>query len=113
MSVRFAPAYNPARITGWQAGWRGLVCRARAQVANDNPGSADRAEAPIRAFDPILAEALRHFAVHGLGAVDAALDEAASAAASGDGNAKDHWLAITNMFDRRRAVAAATISDLV
>jgi hypothetical protein len=106
MSVRFAPANNPARSIGWQAGWRGLVCRARALAANDNPGAEVGLPLPSRAFDPLLAEALRHFAVHGLGAVDAALDEAALAAASGDGNAKDHWLAITQMFDRRRAVAA-------
>jgi hypothetical protein len=112
MSVRFAPAFIPARFTGWQAGWRGLVCRARAQAANDNPGAPGESQPFARAFDPILTEALRHFAVHGLGAVDAALDEAAVAGASGDGNAKDHWLAITQIFDRRRAAAASAQSSL-
>lgn len=107
MSVRFAPANNPARHIGWRAGWRGLVGRARAQAANDDPGAIAHVPPPGGAFDPLLTEALRHFAVHGLGAVDAAAEEAALAAASGDGNAKDHWLAITQMFDRRRAVAAS------
>jgi hypothetical protein len=112
MSVRFAPANNPARSIGWQAGWRGLVCRARALAANDNAGAATDAPLPSRAFNPLLTEALRHFAVHGLGAVDAALDEAALAAANGDGNAKDHWLAITQMFDRRRGLASSTLAGL-
>jgi hypothetical protein len=106
MSVRFAPAYDPARITGWHAGWRGLVGRARAQVANDNPRAPGEAAPYQRAFDPILTDALHHFAVHGLGAVDAALDEAALADASGDAIRKDRWLAITHIFDRRRAAAA-------
>lgn len=111
MSVRFAPANNPARSIGWQAGWRGLVCRARSQAANDNARAEAAAPAPTRTFDPLLAEALRHFAVHGLAAVDAALDEAALAAAKGDANAKDHWLAITHMFDRRRAVGAGSAAE--
>lgn len=106
MPVRFAPAYDPARVTGWHAGWRGLVDRARAQVANDNPHPIGTAAPCKRAFDPILTDALHHFAVHGLGAIDAALDEAALADASGDASSKDRWLAITQMFDRRRAAAA-------
>jgi hypothetical protein len=112
MSVRFAPAWTPARVTGWQAGWRGLVCRARANAANDNPGADGVSNSPARlAFDPLLTEALRHFAVHGLGAVDAAVAEASRADAKGDANAKDHWLAITHMFDRRRAVAAGSAAE--
>lgn len=109
MSVRFASASDPARHSGWRAEWRGLVGRVRAQAANDNPGTAGTSEQQGCYLDPLLREALRHFAVHGLNAVDAALDEAEQSAARGDGNAKDHWLAITQMFDRRRAAAASAV----
>lgn len=102
MTVRFAPARTHARQIGWHAQGRGLVWAALQSCANDD------GDPPVRgtAFDPLLTDALRHFAVHGLGAVEAALDEAAQARADGDGNAKDRWLAITQMFDRRSAAAA-------
>ncbi len=102
MSVRFAPAHNPARLIGWHARARGLVWPAQMRAANDGADSAR----PAATFDPLLTDALRHFAVHGFGAVEAALDEAEQARAGGDGQAKDRWLAITQMFDRRRAAAA-------
>jgi hypothetical protein len=102
MSVRFAPAHNAARLIGWHARGRGLVWPAQMRAANDGADSAR----PTAAFDPLLTDALRHFAVHGLGAVNAALTEAELARAEGDANAKDRWLAITQMFDRRRAAAA-------
>ena len=57
-------------------------------------------------FNELLADALRHFAVHGLASADAAVDLAAEAGARGDANAKDHWLSITQMFDRRLAARA-------
>lgn len=100
MSVRFASANHPVRRLGWRAAGRGLIAPALARAANDN-GDAAREDA---GFDPLLQHALRHFAVHGLAAADAAVDLAAEAAARGDANARDHWLAITRMFDRRRAV---------
>lgn len=103
MSVRFAPAYNPVRLIGWHARGRGLVWPAQARVANDN-GATNR---PETAFDPLLADALRHFANHRLRAVDVALDEAEQAQAAGDSQANTRWLAITGMFDRRRAAAAS------
>lgn len=78
--------------------------QAQARAANDDGDTAR----PKTAFDPLLTEALKHFAVHGLSAVEAALDEAEQARADGDANAKDRWLAITQMFDRRRAAAADT-----
>ncbi len=102
MSVRFAAANNPVRRIGWRATGRGLIAPALARAVNDN---GERPPSPAT-FDPLLADALRHFAVHGLAAADVAVEEAAEAAARGDGNAKDHWLAITKMFDRRRAAHA-------
>jgi hypothetical protein len=101
MSVRFASANHPARRLGWRAAGRGLVAPALARAVNDNAdGAADAAEG----FDPMLAEALRHFAVHGLASTKAALEEAQAASARGDGDAKDHWLGIAAMFDRRARV---------
>jgi hypothetical protein len=103
MSVRFAAANNPVRRIGWRATGRGLIAPALARALNDNGDDiGGRAPSPAT-FDPLLTDALRHFAVHGLAAADVAVEEAAEAAARGDGNAKDHWLAITQMFDRRRA----------
>ena len=55
--------------------------------------------------------ALRHFAVHGLAAAETAVDLAIEASRRDDADAKDHWLAVTRMFDRR--LAARSASDLV
>jgi hypothetical protein len=104
MSVRFASANHPLRRLGWRAAGRGLVAPALARAANDN-GDLQAAHGGA-GFDPLLAEALRHFAVHGLASAEAALDEAECARARGDAAAKAHWLAITGMFDRRRAATA-------
>jgi hypothetical protein len=60
------------------------------------------------ARDRILADALRHFAIHGLGAVDAALVNAQRAAHAGDEQEQRQWLSICAMFDRRAAVSALT-----
>lgn len=100
MSFRFAAANDPVRHAGRRAAGRGLVARAERQAANDNQSVA------AITFDPLLTDALRHFAAHGVGAVDAAVAAAAQAQACGDGHEKDRWLAITQMFDRRRAAAA-------
>jgi hypothetical protein len=103
MSVRFASANHPARRLGWRAAGRGLIAPALARAANDNRGSkADCAEGSGR-FDPLLVEALHHFAVHGLASASAAFEEASEAGARGDAGEQDHWLAITRMFDRRLA----------
>ncbi|WDA40329.1 hypothetical protein [Erythrobacter sp. BLCC-B19] len=102
MSVRFASANNPARRLGWRAAGRGLVAPALARAANDN---GDTAVGGVR-FDPLLTEALKHFAVHGLAAAEAAVDLAAEAGARDDADARDHWLAVTRMFDRRLAARA-------
>ena len=105
MSVRFASPRYPARRPGWRAAGRGLIAPALARAANDN-GAAAEARTGTGRFDPLLTEALRHFAVHGLASADAAIEAAAEARADGDSPAEAHWLAITALFDRRRAAAA-------
>lgn len=77
-----------------------MVLRAQRQAANDN-----RVAGRV-AFDPVLTDALRHFATHGLGAAKAALNEAEHARTAGNDTAEEHWLGITAMFDRRLAAAA-------
>lgn len=107
MSVRFASTNHPARRLGWRAASRGLIAPVLARAANDD-GSAR--PAPAR-FDPLFADALRHFAVHGLASAEAAVDLAAEAGARGDGIGQDHWLAITQMFDRRLAARAERVLE--
>lgn len=111
MSVRFASTNHPLRRLGWRAARRGLLAPALARAANDNPpadapGAALALQAGAAPFEPMLIAALRHFAVHGLAAAEAALAEAHEAGLAGDAAARAHWLAITALFDRRRAVAA-------
>ena len=105
MSIRFASANHPVRRIGWRAGRRGPLAPALARAANDN-GDPSAIAARV---DPLLSEALRHFAVHGLGAADAALDLAEDAANRGDRQAKAHWLAVTALFDRRLAARAKAL----
>jgi hypothetical protein len=111
MSVRFASANHPARRLGWRAAGRGLIAPVLARAANDDrvDGAADAPRAAR--FDPLLADALRHFAVHGLAAADAAVDLAAEASARDDADARDHWLAVTRMFDRRLAACAERVLE--
>lgn len=115
MSVRFASTNHPSRRLGWRAAGRGLIAPALARSANDN-GRARPDPAPTRSgtpqrFDPLLVEALRHFAVHGLASAEAAVDAAADAGQRGDSGEQDHWLAVTRLFDRRLAARAS--ADLV
>lgn len=107
MSVRFASTNHPVRRLGWRAAGRGLVAPALARTANDNGAGNAAAQARPAPFDPLLTEALRHFAVHGLASAEAAFDAAGAAAKAGDAQGYAHWLAITGMFDRRRAVTAS------
>jgi hypothetical protein len=109
MSVRFASANNPARRLGWRAAGRGLVAPALARAVNDN---GEPVPAPTR-YDPLLAEALRHFVVHGLAAAEAAAELAAEAGSRDDADARDHWLAVTRMFDRRLAARAERVLEPV
>lgn len=106
MSVRFASANHPARRLGWRAAGRGLIAPALARAVNDNGLVAGDSAEGAAHFDPLLVDALRHFAVHGLASANAAMDEAHEARARGDASEQDHWLAITRMFDRRLAARA-------
>jgi hypothetical protein len=106
MSVRFASANHPLRRLGWRAAGRGLVAPALARAGNDNGDTLPGTTPSAAPFEPMLIEALRHFAVHGLASAEAALSEAEAASLTGDAQARAYWLAITGMFDRRRAVAA-------
>lgn len=103
MSVRFASANNPARRLGWRAAGRGLIAPALARAVNDNLRDGAAVVNAGTLFDPLLTDALRHFAVHGLASADAAVDLAAEASSRDDADARDHWLAVTRMFDRRLA----------
>ena len=104
MSIRLAPAHDPARRAGRGAAGRGLLTRVRVLAANDN-GADALANGPD-AFDPVLVAALRHFARHGLDAARVAHAEATRAAKAGLGEQADEWIAITAMFDRRLAASA-------
>lgn len=99
MSIRFAPATGSrhdvaARLLAPRR-CEGL----RLAAANDNPQGAC-AEA---VFDPLLVDALRHFARHGLDAVPRARSAAHTALAAGSVAGFDHWVAITALFDPRLA----------
>lgn len=111
MSVRFASANHPVRRLGWRAAGRGLIAPVLARAANDNQRVPCDAEPLVGGLDPLLADALRHFAVHGLAAAEVAVDLAAEAGTRGDANAKDRWLAITQMFDRRLAARAERVLE--
>lgn len=115
MSVRFASTNQPGRRLGWRAAGRGLIAPVLARAANDNRTLTDGAmpadDAAHKQFDPLLVDALRHFAVHGLASATAAMDEADDAMLRGDADAKDHWLAITQMFDRRLVSHAARVLE--
>ena len=106
MSIRFAPArgsrhdlcahvLNPRQAAQW-----------RQHAANDNPFAAGAAR-----FDPLLVDALQHFARHGLNAAPRAQVAASGALAAGHHAEFDHWLAITRLFDAR--LARQTESALV
>ena len=106
MSVRFASANHPVRRLGWRAAVRGLVAPALARAANDNARLGSDLNEGAAKFDPVLTDALRHFAVHGLASAEAAVDAAVDAGQRGDAKGQEHWLAITQMFDRRLAARA-------
>ena len=55
--------------------------------------------------DPVVIEALRHFARHGLCAAQRARDNAVAAHRSGDLAGYDWWLCVCRTLDRRMADA--------
>lgn len=104
MSIRLAPAHDPARTAGRHAAGRGLVTRVRVMAANDNGDAATGA--PAGPFDRVLVAALRHFARHGLDSARVAHAEAVRAGREGNAPVAAEWIAITGMFDRRLAATA-------
>lgn len=67
------------------------------RAANDN--------AARHGHDPVLRDALKHFARHGLGAAEVARQEAERAFFAGERDSYRHWLAICRTLDRRMAAA--------
>ena len=88
---------------------RVLRCPAPVRAANDNRPERG-ASAPD---DMMLRAALRHFALHGLGAARAARAEAEAAFFAGDRQNYDWWLGITRTLDRRLAAEAETGKNAV
>lgn len=80
------PFFSPVQL-------RRVVQRA----ANDNAARAGH--------DPVLRDALKHFAQHGLAAAEIARQHAEQAFFSNDRQAYIHWLSICRALDRRMAAA--------
>ncbi|MXP09845.1 hypothetical protein GRI68_06600 [Altererythrobacter halimionae] len=72
--------------------------------ANDGP--------PTRESEILLREALLHFAKSGLGAADAAREQAEAAFFAGDRERYDHWLGICRLLDARMARAVEAREDM-
>ncbi|MEE4450681.1 hypothetical protein [Novosphingobium resinovorum] len=108
MTIRFAAAMN-----GTTPAIAGMLCTsAPLGAANDNAGRARPSlrtvavESSIE-MDAGIAEALMHFARHGLSAAEQARIEAEAAHARGDTRARTRWLGICHHLDRRMAAATA------
>lgn len=97
MTIHFAAARTP--LTAMLRSLRASAIIGRA--ANDNAGPGHSAE---------LRAALRHFAIHGLGAANVARRNAEKAFFQGDREAYLHWHTICRTLDRRMAAA---LSDRV
>jgi len=95
MPIHFAAAtpYASAFIA------RGSKVRLRSRAANDNAVRIGQ--------DPLLRDALKHFAAHGLGAAEEARAQAERAFFRGDREGYRHWLAICRTLDRRIATNLA------
>lgn len=101
MPIRFAAARTALHLS--------LAPRLRARLirraANDNRRDLSGAH------DPLLRDALKHFAAHGLGAADTARQAAERAFFAGDRQGYDYWLGICRTLDRRMAGALAARVD--
>lgn len=108
MTIRFAAAMN-----GTMPAIAGVLCTgAPLDAANDNaargrPTLCAVSNTATVAMDAGIAEALMHFARHGLSAADRARIEAEAAHARGDVPARTRWLGICSHLDRRMAAAVA------
>lgn len=97
MTIRYSaalPSVHNHVPKGIATGFGRLPVR---HAENDNPRDVRN--------DPMLRAALRHFAAHGLGAAGNARDRAVVAAANGDRDQYNWWLAICAKLDRRMAGA--------
>lgn len=95
MPLRFASARTPGRSP---------IARALARFSL--PNAANDARRAALSEDTVLQEALRHFAVHGLGSARSARRLADDAWNNGDTAEYNRWIAICRMFDRRLAALA-------
>lgn len=108
MTIRFAAAMN-----GTMPAIAGVLCTgAPLGASNDNtarqrPPLRSVATPPSSALDAGIAEALMHFARHGLAAAEQARREAEAAHERGDIPARSRWLGICGQLDRRMAIAVA------
>lgn len=98
MTIRFAAA----RSGDATAIARALTLAPRGTAANDNGE-----EAAGFPRDPLLRDALKHFARYGLGAAEKAHRNAEAAFFAGKREEYRHWLAICRALDRRMADAIA------
>lgn len=71
----------------------------------DIPEAPANDGASTRESDVLLRSALMHFAEAGLGAADAAREQAEEAFFAGDRERYDHWLGICRLLDARMARA--------
>lgn len=93
MTIRFAAARpGPSAVLS-----RNACAAVPLFPANDN--------GPAVVSDPVVIEALRHFARHGLCAAQRARDNAVAAHRSGDLAGYDWWLCVCRTLDRRMADA--------
>lgn len=98
MSIRFAAAG-----TGEAHAVLRVLRGARAGVPANDTGGPAAGSANNSAPDPVLRDALVHFARHGLNAPEEARREAMAALARGNELHFYHWLAICRKLDRRLA----------
>lgn len=98
MTIRFAAAQgSPTSLD------RYFGTDIRSAPANDG--------ASTQQSDALLREALLHFARTGLGAADAAREQAEAAFFAGDRERYDHWLGICRLLDARMARAVEAHED--
>lgn len=102
MTIRFAAA----RSGDTTAIARALTLVPRREAANDN-GNEGRDQAAGFPRDPLLRDALKHFAQYGLGAAEQAHRNAETAFFAGKREEYRRWLAICRALDRRMADAMA------
>jgi hypothetical protein len=104
MTIRFAAAVNPAHGRVCKPIARAMIRRMRERAANDH----QRTQAPGNPFrepSPVFKAALKHFAIHGMGAAHSAQALAHRAVAQGDREGFIWWLSILAALDERLARA--------